>query len=127
PLEQRVSLNSVTGATIETYREPLLLSLEALFENALQFGEHIDMTVVQIANDWFIEIKDDGPGIPAEHFGDVLAPFFRLDEARRRTTKGFGLGIPTAHRLLTRFGGELSFFTAAGGGLIVRIRVPRPA
>ncbi len=127
PLGDRVHLTTVAHANIETYYEPLRLSLEALFENALQFGEKIDVTVEKVAGDWFIEIKDDGPGIPAEHFDDVLAPFFRLDEARGRTTKGFGLGIPTAHRLLTRFGGKLSFFTADGGGLIVRVQVPRPA
>jgi signal transduction histidine kinase len=126
PLGHRVHFTTLTPATVESYREPLLLSLEALFENALQYGETIDVTVANVARDWFIEIKDDGPGIPAQHFGDVLAPFFRLDEARGRTTKGFGLGIPTAHRLLTRFGGKLSFFAAAEGGLIVRIQVPRP-
>jgi len=126
PLGDRVRLAPLAPADVETYYEPLRVALEALFENALQFGETIEVTVEQVGRDWFIEIKDDGPGIPAEHFEDVLAPFFRLDEARGRTTKGFGLGIPTAHRLLTRFGGKLSFFTASEGGLIVRVQVPRP-
>lgn len=113
-------------ASVTTYREPLLLALQALVENARHFGTRVDVLVEQVAGEWFVEIGDDGPGIPAERHEDVLAPFFRLDEARGRTVQGFGLGIPTAHRLLTRFGGGLAFRNAVGGGLVVRVRVPRP-
>lgn len=120
----RVRVISPAQACVHTYREPVLLSLQALIENARRFGERVEVTVEEMAGKWFIEIEDDGPGIPAQHFDDVLAPFFRLDAARGRTTQGFGLGIPTAHRLLTRFGGGLSFRTGAGGGLIVRVALP---
>ncbi|MEW9855471.1 ATP-binding protein [Novosphingobium sp. M1R2S20] len=119
-------LRSEGEAWVETYREPLLLSLEAVIENALRYGEKVEVRLEQEGSDWFVVIADDGPGIPAEHVEDVLTPFFRLDEARGRTTKGFGLGIPTAHRLLTRFGGKLSLSAAPEGGLIVRVRVPQP-
>lgn len=112
---------------IETCREPLLLALRALVENAVRFGQSAEVSIDAEDGEVFIEIRDHGPGIPPDHFEDVLAPFFRLDEARARDTKGFGLGIPTAHRLLRRFGGDLSFRNAPGGGLIARVRVPRPA
>lgn len=111
---------------VETYREPLLLSLRALIENAARFGEAVDVTIRSDGEKWLIEIHDNGPGIPADHFQDILAPFFRLDEARARDTKGFGLGIPTAHMLLLRFGGQLSFRNAEDGGLIARVHVPQP-
>ncbi len=127
PFGDRVRLLAPDQAHVATYYEPLTLSLQALIENALRFGEHVEVTLDRAADDWFVEIRDDGPGIPAKHFEDVLAPFFRLDEARARTSKGFGLGIPTAHRLLRRFGGDLSFREPAEGGLIVRVQVPRPA
>ena len=109
---------------VHSYREPLLLALQALFDNACRYGQAADVAIEAEAGDWFVTIRDHGPGIPAEHFGDVLSPFFRLDEARGRTTSGFGLGIPTAHRLLRRFGGELWFANAPDGGLIVRVRIP---
>lgn len=124
--EPKIVLVAADKAWVETYREPLLLSLRALIENACQFGTRVEVRVERLRQTWVISIADDGPGIPAEHFETVLAPFFRLDEARGRTTRGFGLGIPTAHRLLTRFGGRLSFADAPGGGLIVRVEVPRP-
>lgn len=113
--------------TIETYAEPLLLALRALVENAVRFGRQADVSIDAADGEVHIEIRDHGPGIPPDHFEDVLAPFFRLDAARARDTKGFGLGIPTAHRLLRRFGGDLALRNAPGGGLIARVRVPRPA
>lgn len=114
------------AGAIETYREPLMLSLAALIDNAARFGDSIDVRIGSDGDKWLIEIRDNGPGIPTDHFEDILAPFFRLDEARARDTKGFGLGIPMAHRLLRRFGGQLSFRNAEEGGLIARVHVPQP-
>lgn len=126
PLGDRSRFVPGSSGLMVTYREPLRLSLSALIENAGQYASRVDVSVQRLGDDWFVVIKDDGPGIPAEYFEDVLAPFFRLDEARGRTTKGFGLGIPTAYRLLTRFGGGLAFSRGSGDGLDVRVRIPRP-
>lgn len=117
----------VTGpAHVRTFREPLSLALEALAENAIQFGAEARITISREPGHWCIEIADSGPGIPACYFDAILDPFFRLDEARSRDTKGFGLGIPTAHRLMTRFEGKLSFASSPEGGLIARLQVPEP-
>lgn len=124
PLDCRIALTCPTAAQVHSYREPLLLALRPLLENACRYGQTADVSVKRDGADWFIEIADDGPGIPAQHFADVLTPFFRLDAARGRTTKGFGLGIPTAHRLLTRFGGKLTFGNGISDGLHVCVQVP---
>lgn len=109
-----------------TFREPLALALLALVENAIQFGGEARITILRHAGHWRIEIADSGPGIPSAYFEAILDPFFRLDAARARDTSGFGLGIPTAHRLMARFDGHLSFASAPEGGLIARLDVPRP-
>jgi signal transduction histidine kinase len=125
PFAGKVQLHPAGDTLVETYREPLLLALRALIENAGRYGERVEVAVERSGDDWIVAISDDGPGIPACHFDDVLAPFFRLDAARGRTTKGFGLGIPTANVLLRRFGGTLAFSATQGGGLTVRVTVPR--
>jgi signal transduction histidine kinase len=127
PLGSCARLTRPATAVTRTYREPVQLALEALMENACKYGQRATVRLRQAEDGWLVEIEDDGPGIPSRHFGDVLEPFFRLDEARGRTTKGFGLGIPTAHRLLTRFGGGLSFSSGAAGGLVVTVRIPPAA
>ena len=110
---------------VTTWREPLLLALQPLVENALHYGNRADLRIASAGEDWVIEIADDGPGIPEDCFEKILDPFFRLDSARARDTAGFGLGIPTAHRLLERFGGKLEFRNGTPGGLIARVTVPR--
>jgi two-component system osmolarity sensor histidine kinase EnvZ len=127
PMGACARLTRPAVAVAQTYREPVQRALEALIENACKYGQRAVVRLRQEEEGWLVEIEDDGPGIPAQHFGDVLEPFFRLDEARGRTTKGFGLGIPTAHRLLTRFGGGLSFGSGANGGLVVTVRIPPAA
>ncbi|QAY79223.1 HAMP domain-containing histidine kinase [Sphingosinicella sp. BN140058] len=114
-------------ATIVTYREPLEMALDPLIENALQYGGRATLSFRHDADGWLAELHDSGPGIPDPHLADVLTPFFRLDEARARNTAGFGLGIPTAHRLLLRFGGALEFENRKEGGLVARIRLPTTA
>ena len=122
---EAVTLTPGAAPTVSTFREPLALAVFALVENAVQFGERATLAVERDKEGgWVIAIEDDGPGIPPDYFEAVLDPFFRLDEARQRHTKGFGLGIPTAHRLMMRFHGKLSFGRSAKGGLVVRLHVP---
>ncbi|PSJ37304.1 ATP-binding protein [Allosphingosinicella deserti] len=111
-------------ATIMSYSEPLTMALDSLIENALQYGGRATLSFRHDADGWMAELRDFGPGIPASHLVDVLTPFFRLDAARARNTGGFGLGIPTAHRLLLRFGGSLDFDNHGDGGLVARVRLP---
>ncbi len=121
----RTSLTVAPGAVTRTYREPLLLVVRALVENAVHYGGSADVMVEPSGEGrWAVLVEDSGPGIPEDQFERILAPFYRIDEARARDTAGFGLGIPTAHRLLQRFGGALAFGRAAGGGLSVRVTVP---
>lgn len=122
-LPGETGLDAPPVALTRTYREPLLLALTPLIENALQYGERARVTIGGKDSHWRIEIADDGPGIPEDCFDAVLDPFFRLDSSRARNTAGFGLGIPTAHRLLQRFGGRLSFRNG-GPGLIACVDVP---
>ncbi len=121
----QTSLEVEPGAVVCTYREPLLLAVRALVENAVHHGGLAQVRAApEVEGCWTIIIEDSGPGIPEDQFERILAPFYRLDEARSRDTAGFGLGIPTAHRLLQRFGGGLSFGRAASGGLSVTVTVP---
>lgn len=113
------------SVTALTFLEPVRLALTALAENAVHYGTRAEITVACPAEGrCTITVEDNGPGIDAAHFTEILDPFFRLDEARSRDTSGFGLGIPTAHLLMLRFDGELIFGRSDRGGLKATIAVP---
>ncbi|GGO90145.1 ATP-binding protein [Stakelama pacifica] len=127
PLAHHIDLRPDDSGAITTYPEPLAIALFALIENAMLYGERVTIHIERDeAQRPVIVIEDDGPGIPPEHYEAILDPFFRLDEARSRDTSGFGLGIPTAHRLMTRFDGGLAFGASSLGGLAVRLTIPTP-
>jgi signal transduction histidine kinase len=66
-----------------------------------------------------LEVRDSGPGIPAEHSDRVFDPFF--------TTKreGSGLGLPISFQIVRRHGGELSLTPAPGGGTVATVILPQ--
>ena len=58
----------------------------------------------------FIEVEDNGPGIPAELLEEIFIPFF--------TTKptGTGVGLSISKQILQLHGGDVRVSTSTGGG-----------
>lgn len=96
-----------------------------LISNALNFADHVEVAV-RDADDGglWIEIADDGPGIPVEKRDQVFEPFFRLEESRNRDTGGIGLGMAIARTAIRAHGGEIYLEDAPKGGLLAKIYLP---
>jgi signal transduction histidine kinase len=100
-------------------------ALANLVENALRHGaEPVRLRVREEGGRTVAEVVDAGPGIaPADHVRAV-APFVQLDAARGRG--GSGLGLAIAARFAEASGGALELDRGEGGGLVARLRLPRP-
>ncbi len=96
-----------------------------LVSNALSFGDMVEVTI-RDADDGglWIEIADDGPGIPVDHREQVFEPFFRIEESRNRDTGGIGLGLAIARTAIRAHGGEIYLEESQKGGLLARIYLP---
>lgn len=71
-----------------------------------------------------LEVRDHGPGIPAEHAERVFERFFRVDASRNRDSGGSGLGLAIVAAIVGRLGGTAEVLDTPGGGLTVRITLP---
>lgn len=122
----RASYRGPDALVVPTHRGPLEEALRRLVDNAVRHGGGAELSVLASGAPQIL-IRDHGAGMPAEDLGHIYEPFFRGDRARSRDTAGFGLGVPTAARLLTRFGGELGIANARDGGLLVTVTPPHAA
>jgi len=65
-----------------------------------------------------IDVADTGPGIPPDIRDRIFVPFFTTK------SRGTGLGLPTARRLVDAHGGRIAFDCPRGGGTVVTIELP---
>ncbi len=65
-----------------------------------------------------ISIHDTGPGIPASDLQKIFIPFFTTK------SKGHGVGLALAHRVITQHGGTLTAENARGGGAVFTVKLP---
>ena len=67
-----------------------------------------------------LEVRDDGPGIPAEIQGRIFDPFFTTKPAG----SGTGLGLYIVHTIVQSHGGEVRVESAAGRGATFIVELP---
>ncbi|KAF1051568.1 MAG: C4-dicarboxylate transport sensor protein DctB [Stenotrophomonas maltophilia] len=72
------------------------------------------------ATHWCLQIADNGPGIAAEHLGDVFDPFFTT----KPVGEGLGLGLAVSYGIVHELGGRLAASNRPEGGALFSLRLP---
>jgi signal transduction histidine kinase len=99
-----------------------------LVDNAAKFGETVQVSVERQERDVAIEVRDDGPGVPANMLGHVFEPFVKGDNARAlKGGGGFGLGLAIARDVAESHGGGVELENRRPHGLTARLRLPLAA
>ncbi len=69
----------------------------------------------------FLEVRDDGPGIPPEVLPRIFDPFYTTKDVGA----GTGLGLYVSLGLVRRYGGQIEAESAPGAGALFRLILPR--
>ena len=93
-----------------------------LINNALTYGEGVEVTGQIKKTGIFIQIKDRGPGLSDKDKENVFKPYYRLEHKLSDAHSGLGMGI--ARNIANIHGGELELKDRNGGGLIVEVYFP---
>lgn len=81
----------------------MLVNLE---DNPLKFSTEVQITVEPQANkSLVIQILDRGPGIAEDKLPEVIKPFYRVENSRKRDTGGTGLGLAISQQLTLKLQG----------------------
>ncbi|RLP77407.1 two-component sensor histidine kinase [Mycetocola tolaasinivorans] len=108
----------------------LVVAVHNLVNNAIAYSpDATRVGVGLVARDGIIEVSvtDQGPGIAEEERERVFERFFRVDQARSRTTGGSGLGLSIVKHTAQNHGGEVRVWSRVGHGSTFTIRLPEAA
>ena len=113
----------VEGVAPPVLADPDMLRIA--FQNILINGAHAmqGQGTIRVAVESFdttcqIAFIDGGPGIPAEIRAKIFTPFFTTK------SRGSGLGLPTAKRLIEAHQGQIAIDCPTSGGTAVVVRLP---
>ena len=99
-----------------------------LVENAVKYtqeGGHVGVRMAAAAEGGVrFEVRDDGPGIAAEHLPRLFERFYRVDKARSRELGGTGLGLSIVRHLTDAIGGQVSVESKPGQGSTFVVLLP---
>jgi signal transduction histidine kinase len=102
-------------------------ALRNLIENAIAYGQRAEVSMEAQDRAYQIVVDDHGPGIPEADRKRVFEPFVRLEASRSSETGGSGLGLTLVKAIAEGHGGSVLLENRSGGGLRVRLNLPREA
>jgi signal transduction histidine kinase len=85
-------------------------AIQQLLCNAIAFtpvGGRIELAAECASDQVVIRVRDTGSGLAADTLATLFDPFAQPDEPGFRKTRGMGVGLALAHRLIALHGGTL--------------------
>jgi signal transduction histidine kinase len=123
--DENVTFSGPREVTMSCRPTAIRRAISNLVDNAIKYGGKADVTLAAGAGRVAILVEDEGPGIPRSEREKVFEPFYRIGSARDPSTGGVGLGLSVTRSILWEHGGDISLGARKGGGLSVRVELPR--
>ena len=107
-------------------RERILQVMMNIVSNSIKYtpnGGHIVIAAGREADRVWMEVADNGIGIPEADRVRIFERFYRVDKARSRESGGTGLGLSIAKEIVDRHQGVLTTVAKEEPGLTVRMEL----
>ena len=98
--------------------------LNNIIDNALKYGNKVEIKLNKKNTNIFITVDDDGPGIPTKEHDNVFKPFYKIDKGRADSKSSVGLGLAIASDIIRSHGGNIMLEKSKMNGLRVKIFLP---
>ena len=107
-------------------RERGLQVMMNIVSNSIKYtpnGGHILVSAGREGDRVWMQVDDDGIGIPPKDRPRIFERFYRVDKARSRQSGGTGLGLSIAKEIVDRHEGVLELVDREGPGLSMRMEL----
>ena len=129
PEEVSVDVEVDSGLVLEVDRGAVVRAIANLLINAWKYtepdGRKIEVRAYGVDKWVFIEISDNGPGIPRVEQKRIFEKFERGQRAIDSGSKGTGLGLALVQATTKAHRGKLELDSAAGRGATFRMKLRR--
>ena len=102
--------------------------IQNLHENAIKYStdkEEIVWSAHQLGNSIFIQIKDQGVGVPTNQREKIFDLFHRIGDENTRDTKGTGVGLYIVQKIVALHNGDIKVKDNQPQGSIFEIELPQ--
>jgi PAS domain S-box-containing protein len=115
------------GAEVSADPDRLVQVITNLLSNAIKFspaGDEVLVAVGKNGDACRISVRDHGAGIPEDFKPHLFEKFAQADGTNSRQKGGTGLGLSIVKQIVERFGGQIGFDDASGGGTVFYVELP---
>lgn len=95
--------------------------------NAIKYtpdGGKISVSATSDSDYVYLDVADNGIGIPEADRDRIFERFYRVDKARSRESGGTGLGLSIAKEIVEKHGGKLAVIPKEEPGTTIRLTLP---
>lgn len=122
--------------TVDGPERPLLVSGDALrleqvlwnlLQNAIKYspaGGPIQVRLQRHGREVWLQVRDQGIGIPEEEQGQLFQRFYRAGNQGAQQVRGAGIGLAVVHDVVRRHGGVVEVASVVGEGSTFTVRLP---
>tara|TARA_B100001057_G_scaffold171277_1_gene172077 strand:- start:3717 stop:5036 length:1320 start_codon:yes stop_codon:yes gene_type:complete len=121
---KNIELKLLEDVSINGRKNLIKRCINNLIDNAIKYGDKVNIELNKSNNNLFIKIEDNGPGIPVSEYENVFKPFYKIDKGRADSKSSVGLGLSIASDIVRSHGGNIKLEKSSLNGLAVRIFLP---
>jgi two-component system osmolarity sensor histidine kinase EnvZ len=121
---KNISSNLLSETHIYGRKNLIKRCINNLIDNAIKYGDKVNVELSKGTNNLFIKIDDNGPGIPETEYENVFKPFYKIDKGRAESKSSVGLGLSIASDIIRSHGGNIKLEKSSMNGLGVKIFLP---
>ena len=109
------------GGTVRVKPNALTRCIANLVDNGVKYGGGADISCTRSGGRLMIDVRDHGPGIPADQIDQMFEPFTRGPSSQPGGRHGTGIGLTIARSLAMSFEASVRLRNAPEGGVVATI------